>query len=69
MSDENSKDPEHSKATEHPTDTSRRRFLGGVAVLGVGATLSACGHNEQTPGKPVERPLSPAELDRRCATT
>ncbi|QTT86905.1 acid phosphatase [Pseudomonas chlororaphis] len=64
MSDENSKDPEHSKATEHPTDTSRRRFLGGVAVLGVGATLSACGHNEQTPGKPVERPLSPAELDR-----
>ncbi|MBP5076998.1 acid phosphatase [Pseudomonas chlororaphis] len=64
MSDENSKDPEHSKATEPPTDTSRRRFLGGVAVLGVGATLSACGHNEQTPGKPVERPLSPAELDR-----
>lgn len=33
-------------------------------MLGVGATLSACGHNEQTPGKPVERPLSPAELDR-----
>ncbi|AVO61242.1 acid phosphatase [Pseudomonas chlororaphis] len=64
MSDENSKDPEHSKATEHPTDTSRRRFLGGVAVLGVGATLSACGHNDQAPGKPVERPLSPAELDR-----
>ncbi|MGY4819346.1 acid phosphatase [Pseudomonas chlororaphis subsp. piscium] len=64
MSDENSKDPEHSKATEPPTDTSRRRFLGGVAVLGVGATLSACGHNEQAPGKPVERPLSPAELDR-----
>ncbi|MGN7744191.1 acid phosphatase [Pseudomonas sp. 22526] len=64
MSDENSKDPEHSKATEPPTDTSRRRFLGGVAVLGVGATLSACGHNDQAPGKPVERPLSPAELDR-----
>ncbi|QQZ41250.1 acid phosphatase [Pseudomonas sp. SK3(2021)] len=64
MSDENSKDPEHSKATEPPTDTSRRRFLGGVAVLGVGATLSACGHNDMAPGKPVERPLSPAELDR-----
>jgi acid phosphatase len=64
MSDEHSKDPEHSKATEPPTDTSRRRFLGGVAVLGVGATLSACGHNDPAPGKPVERPLSPAELDR-----
>jgi acid phosphatase len=49
---------------EPPTDTSRRRFLGGVAVLGVGATLSACGHNDPAPGKPVERPLSPAELDR-----
>ncbi|BAV77341.1 acid phosphatase AcpA [Pseudomonas chlororaphis subsp. aurantiaca] len=64
MSDEHSKDPEHSQATEPPTDTSRRRFLGGVAVLGVGATLSACGHNDPAPGKPVERPLSPAELDR-----
>lgn len=64
MSDEHSKNPEHSQATEPPTDTSRRRFLGGVAVLGVGATLSACGHNDPAPGKPVERPLSPAELDR-----
>ncbi|AZE51150.1 Acid phosphatase [Pseudomonas chlororaphis] len=64
MSDEHWKDPEHSQATEPPTDTSRRRFLGGVAVLGVGATLSACGHNDPAPGKPVERPLSPAELDR-----
>ncbi|WP_124345174.1 acid phosphatase [Pseudomonas chlororaphis] len=35
-----------------------------MAVLGVGATLSACGHNDPAPGKPVERPLSPAELDR-----
>ncbi|AZD69417.1 acid phosphatase [Pseudomonas chlororaphis] len=64
MSDEHSKDPEHSQAMEPPTDTSRRRFLGGVAVLGVGATLSACGHNDPAPGKPVERPLSPAEVDR-----
>ncbi|WP_162096100.1 acid phosphatase [Pseudomonas chlororaphis] len=64
MSDEHSKDPEHSQATERPTDTSRRRFLGGVAVLGVGATLNACGHNDPAPGKPVERPLSPTELDR-----
>ncbi|CAI8955789.1 acid phosphatase [Pseudomonas chlororaphis] len=64
MSDEHSKDPEHSQAMGPPTDTSRRRFLGGVAVLGVGATLSACGHNDPAPGKPVERPLSPAELDR-----
>ncbi|MEB0047615.1 MULTISPECIES: acid phosphatase [unclassified Pseudomonas] len=47
-----------------PTDTSRRRFLGGVAVLGVGATLSACGNQGNEPGKPVERPLTPAELDK-----
>src|SRR2546425_950346 len=51
-------------STDSPTDTSRRRFLGGVAVLGVGATLSACGNTGDTPGKPEERPLSPAELDK-----
>jgi len=51
-------------ALDGPADTSRRRFLGGVAVLGVGATLSACGANGDTPGTPVERPLSPAELDK-----
>lgn len=51
-------------ATDHPTDTSRRRFLGGVAVLGVGATLSACGKAGEPGNKPDERPLSPVELDK-----
>ncbi|AZC26070.1 MULTISPECIES: acid phosphatase [Pseudomonas] len=51
-------------ATDQPTDTSRRRFLGGVAVLGVGATLSACGKAGEPGNKPDERPLSPVELDK-----
>ena len=50
--------------SNHPTDTSRRRFLGGVAVLGVGATLAGCGSASDQPGKPTERPLTPAELDK-----
>lgn len=49
---------------DQPTDSSRRRFLGGVAVLGVGATLSACAKSDEPAGKPQERPLSPAELDK-----
>src|SRR5471032_2602798 len=54
-----------SPEADQPTDTSRRRFLGGVAVLGVGAaTLSACGNQGDEPGKPVDRPLTPAELDK-----
>jgi len=50
--------------SDNPTDTSRRRFLGGVAVLGVGATLAGCGNASDQPGKPVERPLTPTELDK-----
>ncbi|AZF03484.1 acid phosphatase [Pseudomonas sp. R5-89-07] len=49
---------------QSPVDTSRRRFLGGAAVLGVGASLSACGNTSQAPGKPVPRPLTPQELDK-----
>lgn len=64
MSDEKEGNGTLPPETDAPTDTSRRRFLGGVAVLGVGATLSACGSNDDTPGKPAERPLSPAELDK-----
>lgn len=50
--------------SDNPTDTSRRRFLGGVAVLGVGATLAGCGNASDQPGKPAERPLTPTELDK-----
>ncbi len=63
MSDEKDHDDAQPAAPEQLTDTSRRRFLGGVAVLGVGATLSACGGPGE-PGKPQEHPLSPAELDQ-----
>ena len=59
---------EDQKATQNAADTlpdsSRRRFLGGVAVLGAGATLSACGGPAEPPGPVVTRELSPAELDK-----
>jgi phospholipase C len=62
---EETEDP---KATQNAADTlpdsSRRRFLGGVAVLGAGATLSACGGPAEPPGPVVTRELSPAELDK-----
>jgi acid phosphatase len=64
MSDEHEDRPSPDSAAQPPVDTSRRRFLGGAAVLGVGATLSACGNANETPGKPVERPLTPQELDK-----
>ncbi|MCU1765147.1 MULTISPECIES: acid phosphatase [Pseudomonas] len=65
MSDDTDLRDTPESATDQPADTSRRRFLGGVAVLGVGATLSACGQPGEPGGKPpVERPLSPAELDK-----
>ncbi|NWB99010.1 acid phosphatase [Pseudomonas gingeri] len=63
MSDEKDLDQSQAPETDHPTDTSRRRFLGGVAVLGVGATLTACGSPSE-PGKPDARELSGAELDK-----
>ena len=50
--------------SDQPSDTSRRRFLGGVAVLGVGATLAGCGNASDQPGKPAEHPLTPAKLDK-----
>ncbi|WP_248733089.1 acid phosphatase [Pseudomonas sp. MWU13-2517] len=64
MSDEHEDRPSPDSVAQPPVDTSRRRFLGGAAVLGVGATLSACGNANETPGKPVERPLTPQELDK-----
>ena len=63
MSDEKDLDQSQAPATDNPTDTSRRRFLGGVAVLGVGATLAACGSPSE-PGKPDTRELSGVELDK-----
>ncbi|WP_347170259.1 acid phosphatase [Pseudomonas salmasensis] len=64
MSDEHNDHPAHDCAPKTPVDTSRRRFLGGAAVLGVGATLSACGNTSEAPSPPVTRPLTPQELDR-----
>lgn len=64
MSDDTDLHDTPASAPDQPADTSRRRFLGGVAVLGVGATLSACGQPGEPGEKPQERPLSPAELDK-----
>ncbi|TKJ64764.1 acid phosphatase [Pseudomonas sp. CFBP13506] len=64
MSDEHEDRPSSDSAIQPAVDTSRRRFLGGAAVLGVGATLSACGNTSETPGKPVARPLTSQELDK-----
>ncbi|QZI71657.1 acid phosphatase [Pseudomonas protegens] len=64
MSDDTDQRDTPETNADQPTDTSRRRFLGGVAVLGVGATLSACAKSDEPAGKPQERPLSPAELDK-----
>ncbi|MBD8194251.1 acid phosphatase [Pseudomonas fluorescens] len=64
MSDEHEDRPAPGSTSNPPVDSSRRRFLGGAAVLGVGATLSACGHTSDAPGKPAARPLTPQELDK-----
>lgn len=64
MSDEHNDHPTHDSAPKTPVGTSRRRFLGGAAVLGVGATLSACGNTSEAPSPPVTRPLTPQELDK-----
>lgn len=64
MSDEHEDRPSPDSVTQAPVDTSRRRFLGGAAVLGVGATLSACGNTSEPAGKPEVRPLTPQELDK-----
>ncbi|AZE64903.1 acid phosphatase [Pseudomonas synxantha] len=64
MSDEHEDRPSPDSTTQAPVDTSRRRFLGGAAVLGVGATLSACGNTSDAPSTPVPRPLTSQELDK-----
>ena len=64
MSDEHEDRPSTNSVTQPPVDTSRRRFLGGAAVLGVGATLSGCGHTGEGPNPTQTRPLSPQELDK-----
>ena len=52
------------KPSDTLPDSSCRRFLGGVAVLGAGATLSACGSPADQPGPVTQRDLTPAELDK-----
>src|SRR5471032_2600553 len=64
MTDETEDQNAPKNASDTLPDSSRRRFLGGVAVLGAGATLSACGGTADQPGPPVDRELTPAELDK-----
>ncbi|PKH27292.1 acid phosphatase [Pseudomonas fluorescens] len=64
MSDEHVDRPSIDSVGQAPVDSSRRRFLGGAAVLGVGATLSGCGNAGQAPEKPAARPLTAPELDK-----
>ncbi|MFF7705990.1 acid phosphatase [Pseudomonas sp. NPDC007930] len=61
-----SRTPDDDQPSTQPADTSRRRFLGGMAVMGAGATLAACGQADSPANKPGEpaRELSPAELDK-----
>ncbi|WP_407311279.1 acid phosphatase [Pseudomonas sp. nanlin1] len=47
-----------------PADSSRRRFLGGVAVLGAGATLGGYANAAAEPGQAKARPLSGQALDQ-----
>ncbi|MCS3468158.1 acid phosphatase [Pseudomonas sp. JUb42] len=53
-----------SKATGTPTDTSRRRFLGGVAVLGAGAALSSHASAHEPSGAKAEKHLAGPALDK-----
>lgn len=48
-------------------DTSRRRFLGGVAVLGAGAALTGCAQEGQTGRQGAGRVFSASELDKALA--
>jgi acid phosphatase len=66
MSDKK-QDPASENCTDSPTDSSRRRFLGGVAVLGAGATLSSVVAASESAGEgkstALETTLSGPELD------
>jgi acid phosphatase len=67
MSDKK-QDPASENCTDSPTDSSRRRFLGGVAVLGAGATLSSVVAASESAGEgkstALETTLSGPELDK-----
>ncbi|MFS2161220.1 acid phosphatase [Pseudomonas sp. Pseusp122] len=53
-----------SETTGTPTDTSRRRFLGGVAVLGAGAALSGHASAHEPTGTKAEKHLAGPALDK-----
>lgn len=53
-----------SKTNGTPTDTSRRRFLGGVAVLGAGAALSSHASAHEPGGAKAEKHLAGPALDK-----
>ncbi|WP_017904387.1 acid phosphatase [Pseudomonas asplenii] len=64
MSDEKDLEQAPADDADTPTNTSRRRFLGSVAVLGAGATLSACGSPGEPGKQPEARELTGAALDK-----
>jgi acid phosphatase len=53
-----------SETTDTPTDTSRRRFLGGVAVLGAGAALSGHASAHEPSGTKAEKHLAGPVQDK-----
>lgn len=64
MSDKKEEETSQPLAGDNPPDVSRRRFLGGVAALGAGATLSAYVRAEEQPIALDAPPLTGAALDQ-----
>ncbi|MGV8918390.1 MAG: acid phosphatase [Pseudomonas sp.] len=64
MSDKKEDDASKPTAGDAPPDAGRRRFLGGVAALGAGATLSAYVSADETPALPGDKALTGAALDK-----
>jgi acid phosphatase len=64
MSDKKEEETSQPLAGDTPPDVGRRRFLGGVAALSVGATLSAYVSAQETPLALDAPPLTGADLDQ-----
>ncbi|WP_297832028.1 acid phosphatase [Pseudomonas sp.] len=64
MSDKKEEEPSQPLDGDNPPDAGRRRFLGGVAALGVGATLASYVSAEEKPLALDAPPLTGADLDQ-----